>query len=79
LFEKPFSQAEFNILLALVDSKSFNALDENSCDRCFDGCDIWYDLNSGDFKNSIVLSASTPNSVVSKLTEKINQLKASFK
>jgi hypothetical protein len=79
LLVKPFSEAEFNSLIATIDVKAFNALNEKSCDRCFDGCDVWYDLRTGDLNNSITLSSSSSNEVISKFAEKINVIRASFK
>lgn len=78
LLEKPYTEAEFRNLLQTVDPKAFNALNENSCDRCFDGCDTWYDLKAGEFDNSVVLSASTTNTVLSQFEKDVIEIKASF-
>lgn len=74
-----FSQAEWDDLFSTVDIEVYNALDlPESCNRCSDGCDRYYDIKTNDAFNAIVVGWNDTIPSLGDFQSKVEELRLSF-
>lgn len=65
--------ADWNELLKLLDYETFNNINVNSCDVCFDGCDSWISVKKGNQYHRIQFGAGD-SAKIQKILPLLNKL-----
>jgi hypothetical protein len=66
-------------LLLLLDDDAFKQIKLNTCNVCFDGCDNWIEINSGEFSHYIRFKGNESQlEPIKEFIEKLNVLKTKY-
>jgi len=73
------TNSEFDALINLVDFDELKKIDLNSCNVCFDGCDDWITLTSGNDSHTIRFSRNDPKlENIQAFVDELNRIKANL-
>lgn len=74
-----YSPAEWESLVSLLEPDSLNGIVRESCARCVDGCDLWYDIEAGGVSNhlSVMWNDTLPGNLA--FQQALDSLRAQFR
>jgi hypothetical protein len=75
---RAITSSELTEIKNAIDMPTFNNLDFNTCNICFDGCDEWITLYEGDVSHKIRYSYGQQIESIAKLQGIIARIKAEF-
>lgn len=76
---EPFSQAQWDDLLSSINIEAYNALDlPESCQRCSDGCDRYYDLKTDGAFNTVSVGWNDTIPSLGDFQAKVEEIRLSF-
>ncbi len=74
-----FTQAQWDDLLSSIDVGAYNALDlPESCNRCSDGCDRFYDIKTNEAYNFISVGWNDTIPSLGDFQAKVEEIRLSF-